>query len=124
MDIRTVVAGDVSQGPVWFQTGSVCKRSRNCDAHRTRSKIRRVIVRPGRTRRCGMKNKETKTVCEDMSDLGIIDHAWDGFTIRGGIIWTPGRYPLRPGDLNCVQIRLQQIANYEYELRTPKQLLL
>ena len=63
-------------------------------------------------------------MCGDMNDLGIIHPAWAGFTIRGNVIWTPGHYPLRPGDLNCVQIRLQQIANYEYELRTPKQLLL
>ncbi len=57
-------------------------------------------------------------------DLGQFDKAWEGFIIRDGLIWTPGSYPVRPGDLNCIPIRMQQIANYEYLLRTPQQLLL
>ncbi len=58
------------------------------------------------------------------NDLGQFDQAWEGFVIRGGIIYTPASYPVRPGDLNCIPIRLQQIANYERMLETPQQLLL
>ncbi len=57
-------------------------------------------------------------------DLGELDPAWEGFVLRDHIIYTPGGYPLRAGDLNCVQILHQQIANYKVMLQTPAQLLL
>ena len=68
-----------------------------------------------------MTNKEVNNMTHD---LGQFDKAWEGFVIRGGILYTPASYPVRPGDLNCSPIRLQQISNYEYLLRTPQQWLL
>lgn len=69
----------------------------------------------------GVKNKHS---AQTPHDLGALNAAWDGFTLRGGIIYTPGNYAVQPGDLNCIEIRLQQIANYKALLRRPEQMLL
>ena len=57
-------------------------------------------------------------------DLGEFDDAWKGFVIRGGLMYTPNGYFYPPGYIYSIPIRMQQIANYERELKTPKQLLL
>ena len=58
------------------------------------------------------------------NDLGEIDAAFAGFTLVNGHIYTPGGTPYRPGDIEAIMLRRQQLANYELELRTPQQLLL
>ena len=58
------------------------------------------------------------------NDLGQFDAAWSGFVIRGGLIYTPNGYFYPPGYIYSIPIRMQQISNLEWELRTPKQLLL
>ncbi len=57
-------------------------------------------------------------------DLGRIDKPWEGFVIRGELIYTPNGYYYPPGYIYSVPIRMQQIANYERELKTPQQMLL
>lgn len=57
-------------------------------------------------------------------DLGKFDTAFEGFTLARGKIWTPGGTPYKPGEIESIPIRRQQIALYERELEMPKQLLL
>lgn len=57
-------------------------------------------------------------------DLGQFDKAWEGFVIRGGVLFTPNGYHYPPGYIYAIPIRMQQISNYERLLETPAQLLL
>ncbi len=58
------------------------------------------------------------------NDLGQFDKAWEGFVIRGGILYTPNGYRYPPGYIYSIPIRMQQISHLQRELETPKQLLL
>ena len=60
----------------------------------------------------------------DQMDLGEIDKAWRGFTLTRGQLFTPGGTPYKPGEVEAIPIRRQQIAHYKRELATPKQWLL
>ncbi len=55
------------------------------------------------------------------NDLGRIDTAYSGFVIRDGIIWTPGGYPTRPGDLYAIPLKMQLIDELQRKLETPQQ---
>ncbi len=61
---------------------------------------------------------------EKAGDLGAFDEAFAGWKISNGMIFTPTGYCYPPGDIYAIPIRIQQIAEYERQLRTPTQLLL
>jgi hypothetical protein len=58
------------------------------------------------------------------ADLGHLEKAWKGFRIADGLLWTPERQKVSPGDIRAIQYRAEQLREYELELRRPKQLKL
>lgn len=54
-------------------------------------------------------------------DLGALDRAWTGFTLRAGQLWTPYQFSVGPGDISAIPYRFAQIRALERELRTPAQ---
>jgi hypothetical protein len=57
-------------------------------------------------------------------DLGVIDPAFAGWTIRDGQVYAPEGYGFRPGELRAIPLRNQQLAHLERELSQPRQLML
>ncbi len=57
-------------------------------------------------------------------DLGELDKAFAGFTIKNGMLWTPNGYAYPPGYLYSIPLRLQLCEELKREMSTPRQLLL
>lgn len=57
--------------------------------------------------------------CE--GDLGALDRAWSGFTLRRGQLWTPYQFAVSPGEISAIPYRFAQLSALERALRTPAQ---
>ncbi len=49
-------------------------------------------------------------------NLGAIDPAWHGFTIRDGQIWTPEGMAVTPGDIRAIPYRMALQRELERQL--------
>lgn len=54
-------------------------------------------------------------------DLGAIDPAWRGFTVRSDGLWTPYGFCVRPGEISGIPYRFAQLAALELECKQPRQ---
>jgi hypothetical protein len=54
-------------------------------------------------------------------ELGAIAPAWQGFTLRRGVLWTPYGFSVSPGEISALAYRFAQLRALESELAEPHQ---
>lgn len=57
-----------------------------------------------------------------VGDLGIIDSAWAGWSLRNGELFSPGdAYSFRPGDVQAIPFRQAQLRHLQDRDKLPRQ---
>lgn len=59
-----------------------------------------------------------------LGDLGALDAAFRGWTVRQGRIFAPEGYGFTAGELRAIPLRWQELRELQRERREPRQLML
>jgi hypothetical protein len=80
----------------------------------------RVSLKTARRWKLGTACPPRSAILLLKADLGIFDPAWEGWTVRGGWMYSPEGWKSSPGDVRATNLQRSQIAIYQAENRRLK----